>query len=172
MRKGISLVTGLFRRAWFVERFNARRGKKAETSAVVTARFPRLIRDKARTNWPLNAFARFARVNAVLPRFVSEYQTFRAFTRRLIFRCFFAVIRTLLPPRLRSRVPRLRDHFLSRDGQCHYPKWLENSAMLFTFSVRRDFKFQLFYTLGARFIRKRNFYRFVVSLNIENTYKN
>lgn len=58
---------------------------------VVTARFPRLIRDKARTGQgrPLNTFARFPRVNAALPRFVSEYQTFRAFTSRLIFRRFF-----------------------------------------------------------------------------------
>lgn len=38
---------------------------------VVTARFPRLIRDKARTGQdrPLNAFARFPRVNAALRPF-------------------------------------------------------------------------------------------------------
>lgn len=72
-----SFSPGLFRRADLTRSTR----KKGETSVVVTARFPRLIRDKARTGQgrPLNTFARFPRVNAALPRFVSEYQNLSRF---------------------------------------------------------------------------------------------
>ena len=164
VRKGISLVTGLFRRAWFVERFNARRGKKAETSAVVTARFPRLIRDKARTNGPLNAFARFARVNAVLPRFVSGYQNlsrfYAPFNISLVFRRNSSAAPSLVY--VATFYPATANTIIQSGW-----KILRDT---FAFSVCRDFEFQLFRALGAWFIRMRNSYRFVVALKIEDTY--
>ena len=100
-----SFSPGLFRRADLTRSTR----KKGETSVVVTARFPRLIRDKARTGQgrPLNTFARFPRVNATLPRFVSEYQNLSRFYKPFnISPVFRSAKHSLLPlvPFLEKRI--------------------------------------------------------------------